>query len=229
MSEGRACFKGPRAGTNLPSRTEVRRHLDAGMQVRQSIIMVTAAIALAGCTTGTADLVARATTPPPMRWDHHPQAQEWTVNTLMAVAEKDDALAARVPDDIEQWCPGYEEASLMERRAFWAGLISAVGKHESSYNPKASGGGGRYIGIMQISPRSASNYGCDAQSSAALKDGSANLACAVEMVAHHVERDGVAVGNGRQGIGRDWMPFRKSAKRAEMQAWVKTQSYCQPG
>ncbi|MDQ1847653.1 transglycosylase SLT domain-containing protein [Gemmobacter fulvus] len=198
------------------------------MRVKAGMIGVALALAVAGCTTETTDLVGRAT-PPSMRWDTRPEAAEWTVKTLMAVAEEDQALATRVPADIAQWCPGYEEASLMERRAFWVALISAVGKYESSYNPRAAGGGGKYIGIMQISPRSAANYGCDATSASALKDGTANLACAVEMVAHHVERDGVAVGNGRQGIGRDWMPFRKGEKRAEMANWVSKQTYCQPG
>ncbi len=196
-------------------------------RVKFGIIGAVAALGLAGCTTGTADLVSQATTPPPMRWDHHPEAADWTVNTLMAVADEDAALASRVPADIATWCPGYEDGTLMERRAFWAGLISAVGKYESSYNPRAAGGGGKYIGIMQISPRSAANYGCDATSAAALKDGSANLQCAVEMVAHHVVRDGVAVGNGRQGIGRDWMPFRKTGMREEMAGWLRRQSYCQ--
>lgn len=198
------------------------------MQVKLGIIAAMAALALAGCTTESTNAVGRATTPPPMGWDaHHPQAAEWTVNTLMAVAEEDAALANRVPADIAAWCPGYTKGGLMERRAFWAGLISAVGKYESSYNPRAAGGGGRYIGIMQISPRSAANYGCDATSSAELKDGSANLACAVEMLAYQVERDGLAVGNGSQGIGRDWMPFRKADKRAAMKTWISQQSYCQ--
>ena len=202
--------------------------MESPMSRKIGLFGLIAALTLAGCSLQSTQK-AEATTVPPMRWDHHPEAAKWTTNTLMAVAEEDAVLAARVPADIAQWCPGYETASLPERRAFWAGLISAVGKYESSYNPRAAGGGGRYIGIMQISPRSAANYGCDARSSGALKDGSANLACAVEMVAHHVERDGVAVGNGRQGIGRDWMPFRKGEKRAEMANWVSKQTYCQPG
>ena len=63
-------------------------------------------------------LAPEATTVPPMRWDHHPEAAKWTTNTLIAVAEEDAVLAARVPADIAQWCPGYETASLPERRAF---------------------------------------------------------------------------------------------------------------
>ena len=220
------CPTRPFAGKKPGSLTE--RVATAGLQMKLKAMMIASALAaaLAGCTTDSTDIVSRAT-PPSMRWDSHPEAAAWTVNTLMAVAEEDQALATRVPADIATWCPGYTEASLMERRAFWVGLISAVGKYESSYNPRAAGGGGRYIGVMQISPRSAANYGCDATSAAALKDGKANLACAVEMVAHHVEKDGVAVGNGRQGIGRDWMPFRKANLRSDMANWVKSQSYCQ--
>ena len=164
---------------------------------------------------------------PAMSWDHRPEAAEWTSRSLVAVAAKDEVLANRVPADIQGWCPGYEGNSVQERRAFWVGLISAVGKYESSWNPAASGGGGRYIGIMQISPKSARNYGCTATSSGALKDGAANLECAVQMVSYQVARDGVVAGKGNRGIGRDWMPFRKSAKRGEMAAWTSAQSYCQ--
>lgn len=164
---------------------------------------------------------------PATRWDHRPEAADWTRSSLAAVASHDSVLAARVPDDIGSWCPGYAKNDLPDRRAFWVGLISAVAKYESSWNPTASGGKGRYIGLMQISPKSAKNYGCSATSSAGLKDGAANLECAVEMVAHHVARDGLVAGKGNRGIGRDWMPLRKSSKRGEMAAWTAAQSYCQ--
>lgn len=164
---------------------------------------------------------------PAMRWDHRPEAAAWTEATLAAVAQQDDVLAARVPADIKAWCPGYETASTADRRAFWAGLLSAVAKYESSWNPAASGGGGRYIGIMQISPKSAANHGCAATSAKALKDGAANLQCAVEMMATQVARDGVVAGKGNRGAGRDWMPFRKAANRAAMSDWTRSQSYCQ--
>lgn len=163
---------------------------------------------------------------PAMRWDHRPEAAVWTTRALAAVESHDDVLAARVPEDIANWCPAYAENALHERRAFWVGMLSAVAKYESGWNPEASGGGGRYIGLMQISPRSASNYGCEARSAGALKDGAANLECAVELVAYHVARDGAVASKGNRGIGRDWMPLRKSSKRAEMAAWINAQSYC---
>jgi Transglycosylase SLT domain len=163
---------------------------------------------------------------PATRWDHRPEAPGWTSAALMAVAAEDDVLAGRVPGDIAEYCPAYPKADLADRRAFWVGLLSAIAKYESSWNPAASGGGGRYIGLMQISPRSAANYGCEATSRSALKDGSANLACAVRMVSYHVERDALVAGRGNRGVGRDWMPLRNAAKRGEIADWVGAQAYC---
>jgi hypothetical protein len=164
---------------------------------------------------------------PAMRWDARPEADQWTKATLVAVAAHDDVLATRVPSDINAWCPGYKKGTMMERRSFWAGVLSAVSKYESSYNPKASGGGGRYIGLLQISPASAAHHGCTATSAKALKDGVANLQCGVEIMAAAVAKDGVVAGKGGQGVGRDWGPFSKAKYRNEMAAWTSKQSYCQ--
>ena len=166
---------------------------------------------------------------PPMQWDSHPEAEEWTDSTLVALSTKDEELSEQVPADIETWCPGYVEAPIEARRAFWAGLMSSVAKYESTWNPLASGGGGRWIGLMQISPRSAKNYGCEATSASALKDGEANLECAVEIMSEQVARDGLVAGNGSQGVGRDWAPLRSEEKRAAMAAWTSTQPYCRAG
>ena len=163
---------------------------------------------------------------PPMQWDHHPEGAEWTESTLVAVSTKDPVLSEKVPADIQTWCPGYTDASVDERRAFWAGLLSAVAKYESTWNPAASGGGGRWIGLMQISPRSAANYGCDATSVVALKDGEANLECAVEIMSTQVAKDGMVAGDGDRGIGRDWAPLRSNEKRSAMSAWTSAQPYC---
>ena len=194
-------------------------------------LALAAALALSACVSG-ADQVQPiesflATNAVPMRWDHRSEAANWTLEAYQAVADNDAALADLVPKDIAQWCPGYERASVSERRAFWVGLMSAVAKHESTWNPAASGGGGRYIGLMQISPRTAAQHGCEAKTAGALKDGGENLSCAVEIFSGAVAKDGLVAGNGRSGIGRDWGPFRKSDKRAEMAAWTAKQPYCQ--
>lgn len=194
---------------------------------RATLLAGLAALTLAGCME-TPDLT-KADFRPAMRWDHRDEAPDWTGRTLMAVAQEDQALAMTIPADITTWCPGYPEASLAERRAFWVGLLSALAKHESTWNPKAAGGGGRWIGLTQIAPATARNYGCDATTTAELKDGAANLACAVEIMADQVARDGVVAGSGTRGVGRDWAPFRSAAKRDDMSAWVSQQSYCAAG
>ncbi len=165
---------------------------------------------------------------PPMRWDHRPEATIWTTQALAAIDSHPANLPNVIPADIATWCPGYAEASEQEREAFWVGLMSALAKHESTWNPRASGGGGKWIGLLQIAPGTARQYGCDARTTAALKDGAANLDCAVQIAAVQVRRDNMVAGNGASGMGRDWAPFRNSSKRADMAAWTRAQSYCQP-
>lgn len=161
-----------------------------------------------------------------MRWDHRPEAATWTQRTLVAVAGEDEDLAGLVPADIATFCPGYKTATMAERRSFWVGLISATAKHESTWNPRASGGGGRYLGLMQISPATARQYGCQAQTASALKDGTANLACAVQIMSAQVGRDRMVAGGGTKGIGRDWGPFRSAEKRRDIAKWTAQQDYC---
>ncbi|WP_136685546.1 transglycosylase SLT domain-containing protein [Falsirhodobacter xinxiangensis] len=163
-------------------------------------------------------------TTPAMRWDFRPEAKTWTATTLDAIGQKD--LTSLVPSDIETWCPGYENASETDRQAFWSGILSALAKHESTWNPQASGGGGKWIGLTQIAPSTARAYGCEATSTGALKNGAANLSCAVEIAAVQVSRDNMVAGGGNRGLGRDWAPFRSDAKRSEMAAWTRSQSYC---
>lgn len=163
---------------------------------------------------------------PVMRWDHHPDAPAWTAASFAALEGEAASLPAIVPADIGEWCPGYASATQPEREAFWVGLLSALARHESTWNPEAVGGGGRWFGLVQISPATARHYGCEATSGSALSDGAANLRCALRIMASTVTRDGV-VAAGRGGVAADWGPFVQSANREEMRSWVSTQSYCQ--
>ncbi|MCB2117164.1 MAG: transglycosylase SLT domain-containing protein [Rhodobacteraceae bacterium] len=174
--------------------------------------------------------VGRADFLPAMRWDHRPEAQQWTTATLDALRDEGGALVGTVPADVETFCPNYKSASATERRAFWAGLFSALAKHESTWNPRAKGGGGQWIGLLQIAPRTANAYDCDMSSGKGLTDGSTNLACGVKIAAAQVGRDGAIVADGSggwRGIARDWAPMRNSGKRADIAAWTRSQSYCQ--
>ncbi|MEI4470881.1 transglycosylase SLT domain-containing protein [Frigidibacter sp. MR17.24] len=191
--------------------------------------LLVAATALSGCMQ-TGDGFDE---PPAMRWDHRPEAAEWTQAAISALASDGAVLATTVPADIETFCPNYAEASLEERQAFWSGLFSALAQFESTWNPKASGGGGAWIGLLQIAPSTARAYSCDATSTSGLKDGAANLSCAVKIAARQVPRDNAIVDNGApgwEGLARDWAPMRSSTKVKAMAAWTSKQSYCvKPG
>lgn len=162
---------------------------------------------------------------PAMGWDHRAEGDDWTEATLTALQNQGAVLLRNVPGDISDWCPGYAEASTQERAAFWAGLFSALAKHESTWNPAAVGGGGKWFGLVQIAPATARGYGCVAGSGEALKNGEANLSCAVRIAARTVMRDGVVAAGGR-GLAADWGPFHSRAKRSEMAAFTRSQSYC---
>jgi hypothetical protein len=164
---------------------------------------------------------------PVARWDFRPEGRQWTEASVEALASYGRPLVNIVPRDIETWCPGYEDATEMERKAFWVGLLSSLAKHESTWRPEAAGGGGQWFGLLQISPATARHYGCEARTGEALKDGAANLACAIRIMSVTVPRDGVVAANGG-GIAADWGPFHQAAKREEMRAWVSNQPYCAP-
>jgi hypothetical protein len=163
---------------------------------------------------------------PDLRWDHVDGAHRWTRAAMAALASHGAPLVDTVPEDIGQWCPAYEDAPRWERKAFWAGLLSTLAKHESTWRPTAVGGGGLWYGLVQILPATARGYGCRARSGDALKDGALNMACAVRIMAVTVPRDGV-VSRGMRGVAADWGPFHSSRKREDMRRWVSQQPFCQ--
>jgi hypothetical protein len=170
---------------------------------------------------------AREANLPRTRWEHQPQAALWTRSALAALKAHGAGLVERVPGDIEEWCPAYAQAADKGRRAFWVGFLSALAKHESTYNAGAVGGGGRWHGLLQILPATARGYGCRAGDGAALRHGPDNLSCAIRIMAHTVPRDGV-VSRGMRGVAADWGPLHSRAKREDMKRWLRAQSYCKP-
>lgn len=164
---------------------------------------------------------------PRTRWENAPQSMLWTRAALAALKDHARPLTRVVPQDIAEWCPAYPQADEAARRAFWVGLLSALAKHESTYRPHAVGGGGRWHGLLQITPATARGYGCRAHTGAALRHGPDNLACALRIMTHTVQRDGV-VSHGMRGVAADWGPFHSASKRDDMKRWVQRQSYCKP-
>ena len=181
----------------------------------------------------TSPVAKEAATPgflPATRWDHRPEASAWTEATVRALKAEGAVLVNTVPEDIGGFCPGYAKAAPDQRRAFWVGLLSATAKYESGWNPLARAGGGRFLGLMQISPKTAATNGCDAPDAAGLLDGGANLTCAVRIMARSVARDGAIASDqsrGWLGMARDWLPLRNASTRGEIAAWTAGQSYCE--
>ncbi|WP_415402519.1 transglycosylase SLT domain-containing protein [Tateyamaria sp. SN3-11] len=165
---------------------------------------------------------------PRTRWTHQPDHILWNRAALSALKDHGRPLVEMVPDDIADWCPRYPGASDAGRRAFWVGFLSALAKHESTYKPRAVGGGGKWYGLLQILPATARGYECTVGTGEALKNGAANLSCAVRIMAVTVPRDGVIYGRGGRGVAADWGPMRSSSKRADMAGWLRRQPYCAP-
>ncbi len=190
-------------------------------------------VALSGCAGNEFDLeldTLFSTKSPPaheqaMRWDHVPESDGWTAATLTALDSHGQNLISTMPADIGAWCPGYATADAEGRKAFWTGLLSTLAKHESTWQPGAVGGGGLWYGLVQIAPATARGYGCAAGSGEALKNGPANLSCAVRILDTTVPRDNV-VSAGMRGVAADWGPFHQQSKREDMRAWMLSQPYC---
>ncbi len=163
---------------------------------------------------------------PAARWDHQPMGKLWTRTAIGdLVSGVGMPLINMVPKDIDAWCPAYPDQDRIGRAAFWTGLLSAMAKHESTFNEAAVGGGGQWFGLVQISPATAKHYDCGATTAGALKNGVGNLQCAITIMATTVPRDGVVAADGR-GVAADWGPFHNAAKRADMRDWVSSQAYC---
>ncbi len=165
---------------------------------------------------------------PLMRWSHLPAHSEWHESAVEALNTFGQPLVEMVPEDIDQWCPAYADGTPADREAFWVGFMSALAKHESTYQPTAVSSNGKWFGLLQISPATARGYKCEAGTGAELKDGGQNLSCAIRIMAVTVPRDGVIDDfDGKwRGVAADWGPLRVDSKRSEMAAWLKEQPFC---
>ena len=168
---------------------------------------------------------------PRARWEHRAKGALWSRVALSALKGHGAPLLEVVPEDIADWCPAYETNGSEARAAFWVGLLSTLSLYESTWNPRAVGGNGRWFGLTQIYPPTAKLRGCFVQTGAGLKVGADNLSCALRIMAITVPRDqAIAVkGESRwRGVAADWGPIRNAWKRRDMQRYLKRQSYCRP-
>ncbi|MCC6000542.1 MAG: transglycosylase SLT domain-containing protein [Pararhodobacter sp.] len=172
--------------------------------------------------------VAETAEPPEImtRWDHRAEAEIWNAAAMQALQTDGAAMLELTPLDAEEFCPAYASADTEGRAAFWVAFFSGLARFESGWRPEAAGAGGRYHGLLQISPATARHHGCDLSSPRGLFDGATNLACATRIAASAVARDEV-IATGRGGVARDWPPLRNATKRAEIAAFTRELPVCQ--
>lgn len=159
------------------------------------------------------------------RWDHRPEAEIWTAAAMRALQTDGAAMLDLNPHDAAEFCPHYGQADAEGRAAFWVAFMSGLARYESGHRPDAAGAGGRYQGLLQISPATARFHGCELGSGRGLYDGATNLACAVRIATRAVLRDGV-VASGRGGMAADWPPLRDPVKRTEIAAFTRQTPAC---
>ena len=172
----------------------------------------------------------RAGEVPRARWEYRAGGALWSRVALSAVESHGAALLDVVPKDIDDWCPAYADNPPEARAAFWVALLSTVSRYESTWKPRAVGGGNRWFGLMQIYPPTAEFRDCRVQTGEGLKNGPDNLNCAVRIMAITVPRDqAISVKDTRwRGVAADWGPVRTDWMRRDMQRYTKRQSYCRP-
>lgn len=187
------------------------------------IIASLTAVVLAAC-----QPVVPAEEPPEIitRWDHRPEAPVWNAAMVEALTGEQVELLAGTPRDAADFCPGYAQADTQARAAFWVAFFSGLARFESGWRPEAAGAGGRYRGLLQISPATARHHRCDIAVADDLYDGATNLTCATRIAASAVARDGV-IATGRGGVARDWPPMRNPRKRAEIAKFTRALPVCE--
>ncbi len=150
-------------------------------------------------------------------WATKNPAGVWTKAAEAAVVEA--RLPSTNPTDIARFCPNYQALGHSDRSKFWVGLLSAIARPESGFNPTI-----RHVermgdkfenpiisrGLLQISFGSAkaARYGCTFINKAEdLEKAETNLACGARILSTWVKHDGVITNVGAQpskGGARVW-------------------------
>lgn len=169
----------------------------------------------------------------------------WTRLAERAVSAA--ALARLTPTDIGFFCPRYPVLANQERQKFWVGLLSAMAKPESNFQPQ------RYYrekfvdrrgepvisrGLLQISIESANQkrYSCAIPYPAKLHDPATNLHCGAKILARWVSADGVIAHSSKSqptaslhlGGGRYWSVLRANKGHLpQIAAFTRQLPFCQ--
>jgi len=160
----------------------------------------------------------------PLKWSKVTRSSEWDQFLMNALDDYGSELMDAEPSDIKSFAPGYKDMNYLERRNFWAYLISIMAQRESSFNPDAffvesftDASGKRVVsrGLLQLSIESARGYKCPFLDTAQdLHNPEVNLICSVLIMKRWVKQDGVItkkVGSRWRGGARYWSVLRKNS------------------
>ena len=180
-------------------------------------------------------------------WAHMPQSDAWTALAAGSIDAIGSPLLKTVPSDIDAFCPAYERLDDTGRRAFWVGLLSAMARFESGFDPSVSFDerahcpscdwaltrDGRHVisrGLLQLSQESANAYrGCPVSiaDEEKLHEPALNLRCGVAIMSRLVSRDGViSRKDGQWKGGSAYWSVLRPGKLEAIQAYTSTTENC---
>ncbi len=139
-------------------------------------------------------------------WSKVPEGNYWTSLVVASIREFLPSLErAR---DINDWCPGYWNASEHHREVCWLRLIGGIVKLESSFKPDdkfREPSGAWSVGLLALSPKECKRY----ETVEMLQKPLLNLSCGIGMLARFVERDGYLHGPKEAlGASKYWSTLR---------------------
>jgi hypothetical protein len=144
-------------------------------------------------------------------WSGKSNTEGWT-NAVVSVVRAHMSEFDRARD-VEEFCPGYRQASQAQKETCWVRLVSAVSKYESGFNPRDTFRevtGQMSIGLLSLSPGECA----EARSSAALKQPIPNLTCGTRMMADLIARDGsIESPAPSRGAATYWSVLRRSRSK----------------
>lgn len=154
----------------------------------------------------------------------HVDGKKWTEHVLLKLDTLGGDMLSAKPVDENIFCPNYSKFSTVDRKYFWAYLMSAMVRFESNFKPEVKyqesfqdSNGNNVIsrGLLQISYESGRGYQCDLRQPEDLHDSYVNLECGIRILNRWVGRDQRIAGqdNGAwRGGARYWSVMRSSSK-----------------
>ncbi len=74
---------------------------------------------------------------PSLAWENaSKETRPWSLHIFQTLWENDSELLSQNPEDASEFCPTYGSLAKLQRLEFWAHLITAITKFESSYRPQ---------------------------------------------------------------------------------------------